>query len=74
MTTTPIVRSARRSRHRPVQASSYVNGAAHAPGSVLTTASIERKWLDNWLIAATFEGDLEIHQQSCRQGRVRYRW
>jgi hypothetical protein len=53
---------------------SFVVSKAHAPGSVLTTASIERKWIDNWLIGATFEGDIEIHQQLCREGRVRYQW
>jgi uncharacterized protein with beta-barrel porin domain len=39
------------------RASFVVNGAAQASDSVLTTASIERKWTNNWSIAATFEGE-----------------
>jgi hypothetical protein len=38
-------------------ASFVVNGAAQASDSVLTTASIERKWINNGSIAATFEGE-----------------
>ena len=38
-------------------ASFVVNGAAQASDSVLTTASVEMKWRNNWSIAATFEGE-----------------
>jgi hypothetical protein len=38
-------------------ASFVVNGAARASDSVLTAASIECKWINNWSIAATFEGE-----------------
>ena len=51
-------------------ASFVVNGAAQASDSVLTTASIERKWINNWSIAATFEGEFSnVTCKLCRQGR-----
>jgi hypothetical protein len=42
-----------------------VLGAAQASDSVLTTASIERKWINNWSIAATFCVASSINLVSC---------
>ena len=38
-------------------ASFVVNGAAQAADSALVTASVEKKWLNGWSAAATFEGE-----------------
>jgi uncharacterized protein with beta-barrel porin domain len=38
-------------------ASFVVNGAAQASDSALVTASAEKKWLNGWSAAATFEGE-----------------
>ena len=38
-------------------ASFVVNGAAQASNSALVTASVEKKWLNGWSAAATFEGE-----------------
>jgi hypothetical protein len=52
-----------------------VNGAAQASDSVLTTASIERKWINNWSIAATFEGEFSnVTSSYAGKGVVRYAW
>jgi uncharacterized protein with beta-barrel porin domain len=56
-------------------ASFIVNGAAQASDSVLTTASIERKWTNNWSIAATFEGEFSnVTSSYAGKGVVRYQW
>jgi uncharacterized protein with beta-barrel porin domain len=56
-------------------ASFVVNGAAQASNSVLTTASIERKWTNNWSIAATFEGEFSsVTSSYAGKGVVRYQW
>jgi uncharacterized protein with beta-barrel porin domain len=56
-------------------ASFVVNGAAQASDSVLTTASIERNWINNWSIAATFEGEFSsVTSSYAGKGVVRYAW
>ena len=51
------------------------NGAAQASDSVLTTGSIERKWINNWSIAATFEGEFSnVTSSYAGKGVVRYTW
>jgi autotransporter-associated beta strand protein len=56
-------------------ASFVVNGAAQASDSVLTTASIERRWINNWSIAATFEGEFSnVTSSYAGKGVVRYQW
>ena len=56
-------------------ASFVVNGAAQAHDSALTTVSIEKKWLNGWSAAATFEGELSAVTNSyAGKGVVRYAW
>jgi autotransporter-associated beta strand protein len=56
-------------------ASFVVNGAAQAHDSALTTASIEKKWLNGWSAAATFEGEFSAVTNSyAGKGVVRYAW
>ena len=56
-------------------ASFVVNGAAQASDSVLTTASIERKWINNWSIAATFGGEFsDVTASYAGRRMVRYAW
>jgi uncharacterized protein with beta-barrel porin domain len=56
-------------------ASFVVNGAAQASDSVLTTVAIERKWINNWSIAATFEGEFSsVTTSYAGKGVVRYVW
>jgi uncharacterized protein with beta-barrel porin domain len=56
-------------------ASFVVNGAAQASDSVLTTASIERRWTNNWSVAATFEGEFSnVTSSYAGKGVVRYAW
>jgi autotransporter-associated beta strand protein len=56
-------------------ASFVVNGAAQASDSALTTASIERKWMNGWSVAATFEGEFsEVTRSYAGKGVVRYSW
>jgi uncharacterized protein with beta-barrel porin domain len=56
-------------------ASFVVNGAAQASDSVLTTASVEMKWLNGWSAAATFEGEYSNDTSSyAGKGVVRYQW
>jgi uncharacterized protein with beta-barrel porin domain len=56
-------------------ASFTVNGAAQASDSVLTTASIEKKWRNGWSAAATFEGEFsEVTTSYAGKGVVRYQW
>ena len=56
-------------------ASFVVNGAAQASDSVLTTVAIERKWINNWSIAATFEGEFSnVTSSYAGKGVLRYVW
>jgi autotransporter-associated beta strand protein len=56
-------------------ASFFVNGAAQAHDSALTTASAEIKWLNGWSAAATFEGEFsEVTRSYVGKGVVRYAW
>jgi uncharacterized protein with beta-barrel porin domain len=56
-------------------ASFVVNGAAQAPDSPLTTASLEMKWLNGWPAAATFEGEFsDVTKSYAGEGVVRYAW
>ena len=56
-------------------ASFVVNGAAQTSDSALTTASIERKWINGWSAAATFEGEFsEVTRSYAGKGVVRYSW
>ena len=56
-------------------ASFVVNGAALTSDSALTTASIERKWLNGWSAAATFEGEFSnVTSSYAGKGVVRYQW
>jgi uncharacterized protein with beta-barrel porin domain len=56
-------------------ASFVVGGAAQAHDSVLTTASVEKKWLNGWSAAATFEGEFSAVTNSyAGKGVVRYAW
>jgi uncharacterized protein with beta-barrel porin domain len=56
-------------------ASFTVNGAAQAADSALTTASAELKWLNNWSVAATFEGEFSgVTSSYAGKGVVRYAW
>ena len=50
-----------------------VNGAALAPDSALTTASVEMKWLNGWSAAGTFEGEFSnVTRSYAGKGVVRY--
>jgi uncharacterized protein with beta-barrel porin domain len=56
-------------------ASFVVNGAAQASDSALVTASVEKKWLNGWSAAATFEGEFsEVTRSYAGKGVVRYTW
>jgi hypothetical protein len=56
-------------------ASFVVNGAAPAPDSALTTASVEMKWLNHWSAGATFEGEFSnVTTSYAGKGVVRYVW
>ena len=56
-------------------ASFVVNGAAQAPDSALTTASLEMKWRSGWSAAATFEGEFSnVTSSYAGKGVVRYAW
>jgi uncharacterized protein with beta-barrel porin domain len=56
-------------------ASFIVNGAAQASDSALVTASIEKKWLNGWSTAATFEGEFsDVTRSYAGRGVVRYMW
>jgi uncharacterized protein with beta-barrel porin domain len=56
-------------------ASFVVNGAAQAPDSALTTASVEMKWINGWSVAGTFEGEFsDVTQSYAGKGVVRYAW
>ena len=56
-------------------ASFVVGGAAQASDSALVTASVEKKWLNGWSAAATFEGEFSsITASYAGKGVVRYSW
>jgi uncharacterized protein with beta-barrel porin domain len=56
-------------------ASFVVNGAAQASDSALVTASVEKKWLNGWSAAATFEGEFSsVTTSYAGKGVVRYAW
>jgi uncharacterized protein with beta-barrel porin domain len=56
-------------------ASFVVNGAAQASDSALVTASAEKKWLNGWSAAATFEGEFsDVTRSYAGKGVVRYTW
>ncbi len=56
-------------------ASFVVNGAAQASDSALVTASVEKKWLNCWSAAATFEGEFSnVTASYAGKGVVRYTW
>ena len=56
-------------------ASFVVNGAAQAADSALVTASVEKKWLNGWSAAATFEGEFsDVSRSYAGKGVVRYAW
>lgn len=56
-------------------ASFVVNGAAQAADAALVTASAEKKWLNGWSAAATFEGEFsEVTRSYAGKGVVRYQW
>jgi autotransporter-associated beta strand protein len=56
-------------------ASFVVNGAAQAADSALVTASVEKKWINGWSAAATFEGEFsDVTRSYAGKGVVRYVW
>jgi uncharacterized protein with beta-barrel porin domain len=56
-------------------ASFVVNGAAQASDSALVTASVEKKWLNGWSAAATFEGEFSsVTASYAGKGVMRYTW
>ncbi|WP_271591925.1 autotransporter outer membrane beta-barrel domain-containing protein [Bradyrhizobium sp. CCBAU 65884] len=56
-------------------ASFVVNGAAMAPDSALVTGSVEKKWLNGWSAAGTFEGEFSsVTRSYAGKGVVRYAW
>ena len=56
-------------------ASFVVNGAAQAHDAALVTASAEKKWLNGWSAAATFEGEFSsVTTSYAGKGVMRYSW
>lgn len=56
-------------------ASFVVNGARQASDAALVTASAEKKWLNGWSAAATFEGEFSnVTTSYAGKGVVRYAW
>jgi uncharacterized protein with beta-barrel porin domain len=56
-------------------ASFVVGGAAQAHDAALVTASAEKKWLNGWSAAATFEGEFsQVTRSYAGKGVVRYAW
>ncbi|WP_198031778.1 autotransporter domain-containing protein [Bradyrhizobium sp. Ec3.3] len=56
-------------------ASFVVNGAAQATDAALVTAAAEKKWLNGWVAAATFEGEFSnVTRSYAGKGVVRYQW
>jgi uncharacterized protein with beta-barrel porin domain len=56
-------------------ASFVVNGAAMARDSALVTAAVEKKWLNGWSAAASFEGEFsDVTRSYSGKGVLRYAW
>ena len=56
-------------------ASFTVNGASQSRNVALTTATAELRWLNNWSVAGTFEGEFSDRTRSyAGKGVVRYVW
>jgi uncharacterized protein with beta-barrel porin domain len=56
-------------------ASFVVNGAAQASDSALVTASVEKRWLNGWSAAASFEGEFSnVTRSYAGKSVVRYSW
>lgn len=56
-------------------ASFVVNGARQASDAALVTASAEKKWLNGWSAAGTFEGEFSgVTNSYAGKGVVRYAW
>lgn len=56
-------------------ASFVVNGAAMASDSALVTGAVEKKWLNGWSAAGTFEGEFSnVTRSYAGKGVVRYTW
>jgi uncharacterized protein with beta-barrel porin domain len=56
-------------------ASFVVNGARQASDAALVTASAEKKWLNGWSAAGTFEGEFSsVTNSYAGKGVVRYSW
>jgi uncharacterized protein with beta-barrel porin domain len=56
-------------------ASFVVNGARQASDAALLTASAEKKWLNGWSAAGTFEGEFSsVTASYAGKGVVRYAW
>jgi autotransporter-associated beta strand protein len=56
-------------------ASFVVGGAAQASDAALTTASIERKWINGFSLAGTFEGEFSnVTRGYAGKAGVRYTW
>ena len=56
-------------------ASFVVNGAAQAPDAALVTASAEKKWLNGFSLAGTFEGEFSsVTRSYAGKGVARYSW
>jgi autotransporter-associated beta strand protein len=52
-----------------------VNGAAMASEAALVTAAAEMKWINDWSVAATFEGEFSnVTRSYAGKGIVRYVW
>jgi hypothetical protein len=71
----PQLAAHRRARKVPDLRGRAVNGAAQAFDSALVTASVEKKWLNGWSAAATFEGEFSnVTTSYAGKGVVRYTW
>ena len=56
-------------------ASFVVNGARPDPDSALVSAGVERKWLNGFSLAATFEGEFSGNVTSyAGKGVAKYSW
>ena len=74
MITIPTARSPPRSRRCRAHASSST-ARRRRHDSALTTASVEKKWINGWSAAATFEGEFsDVTRSYAGKGVVRYQW
>jgi uncharacterized protein with beta-barrel porin domain len=56
-------------------ASFVVNGATQASDAALVTATAEKRWINGWFAAATFEGEFsQVTRSYAGKGVVRYQW